>query len=352
MRLGQLFAIALYALLTSGCAEMTHFNRARDIRDHSAIFIDAKQRGIFTVNQVTCAEPSPDALSALSASEGLSGSSGGTTVAQSLAISEAAGSIGLRTQSIQLMRDHMYRLCEAYQSGAISAITFEVLHRRFQTTMLGILAVEQLTGALRAPAIVLGGSAAQGNAQAIAQLTALRETQTTQLAAARHDVDVAQAADQTARQDVTTKQAAFDAATDAAAKASAQTALTAAQATAQQKAADLLAAQGVVSGRQAALAATDRAMVLAQATGSATSIGTIESQTRTAVDMAAVAAAVQNIVDHTMNLSNSPDLCAMILAETIYIDDPNSSRRRVNLAAPIVTQCLEEFRQNRVTRAM
>jgi len=36
------------------------------------------------------------------------------------ALAEQSGSISLRTQSIQLMRDAMYRACEAYLSGGIS----------------------------------------------------------------------------------------------------------------------------------------------------------------------------------------------------------------------------------------
>ena len=110
-----------------------------------------------------CAEPSPDALSALSASgaikidtpKGFSGATQG-------AFAETAGSIGLRTQSIQLMRDAMYRLCEGAMNGYLGNAAFETLHRRFQNSMVAILAVEQLTGAVRAPALTLNSGAAVG----------------------------------------------------------------------------------------------------------------------------------------------------------------------------------------------
>ena len=120
-----------------------------------------------------CAEPSPDALSALSASgaikidtpKGFSGAAQG-------ALAEAAGSIGLRTQSIQLMRDAMYRLCEGAMNGYLGNAAFETLHRRFQNSMVAILAIEQLTGAVRAPALTLNSSASVGPpAKQIADMT-------------------------------------------------------------------------------------------------------------------------------------------------------------------------------------
>src|SRR5688572_7845325 len=166
-RMKKITLIGLLAgsMIVSGCANMTHLTRTRSMGQqgpggkNQVFFIDAKQRALFQRQGVVCAEPSPDALSALAASQGLTvATPDGTSVGQSLSIAEAAGAIGLRTQSIQLMRDHMYRVCEGYLSGAVSGITFQLMHRRFQTTVVGILAIEQLTGAMRAPAIVLGGS--------------------------------------------------------------------------------------------------------------------------------------------------------------------------------------------------
>jgi hypothetical protein len=83
-----------------------------------------------------CAEPSPDALSALATTVGLSLSNADRDYTANFALSEAGGSIGLRTQSIQLIRDSMYRLCEGYLSGALNEVAFETLHRRFQSSMV------------------------------------------------------------------------------------------------------------------------------------------------------------------------------------------------------------------------
>lgn len=45
----------------------------------------------------------------------------------------------------------MYRNCEAYALGGASSIGLGTLQRRFQSTMVAILAIEQLTGAVRVP---------------------------------------------------------------------------------------------------------------------------------------------------------------------------------------------------------
>ena len=117
----------------------------------------SKDLGLITV---TCAEPSPDALSALSTSVG--GSVTDPKVALNLAIaaSESAASIGLRTQSIQLLRDGMYRLCEAYAGRALDGPEYNRQLRRYQNLMLGLLAVEQITGAVVARQATLGDGSA------------------------------------------------------------------------------------------------------------------------------------------------------------------------------------------------
>src|SRR5262245_1696768 len=129
-------ALLLPALL-SACGYMTTVMRPYDAKVNS-VAIDAKQRVVISVAPqevksdpgkrllpVVCAEPSPDALSALSSGFGLSGSyKDKAELANSLSLAEAAGSIGLRTQSIQLMRDAMYRLCEGYMAGAIDPLAF------------------------------------------------------------------------------------------------------------------------------------------------------------------------------------------------------------------------------------
>ena len=181
------------------CAELTHLTRERPNFDKRQVvtYVDAKQRIVASslrkvrapenaheydeegnlkklkyIDEVAiCAEPSPDALSAIAASQGLSLTNNNVEAALNSAFSEGASSIGLRTQSIQLMRDAMYRLCEAHLSGAVGDLAFETMHRRFQSSMVAILAIEQLTGAITPQQTALSGEASVTSAEQIAKLT-------------------------------------------------------------------------------------------------------------------------------------------------------------------------------------
>lgn len=148
--------------MLGGCASWTNYTAPIDLRKGS-VSIDVKQRVVFSQERndittdgaktterkrtVVCAEPSPDALTVIGASGGLSLNSGkGQAANAALAIAEQGASIGLRTQSIQLLRDAMYRLCEGYAAGSISDADFASMQRRYQSTMMGLIAIEQLTG--------------------------------------------------------------------------------------------------------------------------------------------------------------------------------------------------------------
>lgn len=89
----------------------------------AGVFIDAEQRAVLSNQRtdrdlrVVCAEPAPDALSAIAAQAGVSVSDISTAVSAEGGVSEAAANIGLRTQTIQTLRDGFYRVCEAYMNG-------------------------------------------------------------------------------------------------------------------------------------------------------------------------------------------------------------------------------------------
>jgi hypothetical protein len=309
-------------------------------------FIDAKQRAVYSVLKndqiVTCAEPSPDALSALAASQGL-GVSNGTnlSVNEAMSISEAAGSIGLRTQSIQLMRDAMFRICEGYVSGALSKGSFETLHRRLQSSMVAILAIEQLTGAVKAQQIVLGGGASTGAAEQIEKLTqATADAQTTFDSA---DTDSKKAAEELAARKKTldAAQAAATAAPDDSAK---QTALADAQTKydEQKKASDAAddktaksksAYEAIDAGRKAALSG----MTNANSTGQ---IGAISGGQLSDGAAQSVSEAVQNIVSSALDLQFSNEFCTTILVADTYKDIAPSS--------PAAAKCIEILNETKL----
>ncbi len=170
--------LALSALGLSACASignMTAVNKKETLGSGlngkgfapAGVFIDAEQRAVLSNRRedknlrIVCAEPAPDALSAIAAQAGVSVSDVSNAVSAEGGVSEAAANIGLRTQTIQTLRDGFYRLCEAYMNG-LSEEQYSIMLRRYQTNMIALLAIEQLTGAVRGGDAVVSASAGSG----------------------------------------------------------------------------------------------------------------------------------------------------------------------------------------------
>jgi len=108
-----------------------------------------------------CAEPPPDVFTALASSLGAEVSlsksaTPDTALAAKLAttLSENAATIE-RTQTVNILREVMYRNCERYLSGAISPEELIVQAARDQQLIVQVLAVEQITGVARAQSTAL-----------------------------------------------------------------------------------------------------------------------------------------------------------------------------------------------------
>lgn len=145
-----LVAVAAIALI-GGCANLSTIDRKTEIPNYGlAIHLDASQRVVLSdKNGFACAEPSPDALQAFAAAIGASVADPVSKAASlSSAMNASAASIGLRTQSITLMRETLYRLCEAARNKSLSPVDVAQLLQRSQDLTLAILAIEQLTGAV------------------------------------------------------------------------------------------------------------------------------------------------------------------------------------------------------------
>ena len=177
------------SILLAGC---THFRTPRHITavdtEGIAIHLDAHERLVLYRAQQYCAEPSPDALQAYASALGVGGSApliGALSVAATQ--QSIAGSIGLRTQTITIMRDALFRMCEAYHNGILGDVMVATLLGRSQDLTAVILAVEQLTGAVAANQVVLTSSS---SANASANLVANNEALTT----ARKSLDEREAA--------------------------------------------------------------------------------------------------------------------------------------------------------------
>ena len=175
--------LSLVVTLTAcNTAEQKSINFKFSPTDGDSRLIDAKQRAIISVKRhvltangqqvqgldgnpvtdlIVCTEPSPDALQATAAALAGSNSSESVLHVLNLAISssESVASIGLRTQTIQLLRDAYFRLCEAFLNDGIDSIAYDVLQRRFQNQIIALLAVEQLTGTVKASQAAVNSSA-------------------------------------------------------------------------------------------------------------------------------------------------------------------------------------------------
>lgn len=171
-------AVLCFGLGLTGCA---HFNTAFRTynNQNNSVMVDVKQRAIIAgagghdtnYRPIICAEPSPDALSAYAAE--LAGSI--TTPQQikgdfAAAFQEGSAYVGLRTQSIQLLRDSMYRLCESHMNGAIDDKEYGLLARRYQKNMVALLAIEQLTGTVKVNPITINTQGSASMDQTIDQI--------------------------------------------------------------------------------------------------------------------------------------------------------------------------------------
>ncbi len=136
---------ALTMMPLMGCS--SYIFRTFDVDSGENLSIDARQRVVLVTHQggktrdrtVVCAEPSPDVLTARAASGSASGAAtlptaaGGGTEQSSFsgsvagASSEAAASIAMRSKTIQLLRDGLFRACEAYMNGGIDQHQYNVV---------------------------------------------------------------------------------------------------------------------------------------------------------------------------------------------------------------------------------
>ncbi len=176
-------------LLLSGCGGnfySIHHKDHLDQKKSTVIVTDAKQRflltniaekGANTTDQEAemyrrfCAEPSPDVFTALGQAASGKFGFGQTSDPKNLEIaiqgaysnSETASAIQ-RTQTINMLKEMMYRTCERFLNGQIGKWQYPIIAARDQRIMTSILAIEQLTGVVTPKPVVIAstGSASTG----------------------------------------------------------------------------------------------------------------------------------------------------------------------------------------------
>ena len=86
-------------------------------------------------------------------------------------MSEAVASIAMRTQTIQLLRDGLFRACEAYMNGAIDQHQYNIILLNIDRLMVTLLGVDAIGGMGMAPAVAIGATSA-ATANAVGQANA------------------------------------------------------------------------------------------------------------------------------------------------------------------------------------
>lgn len=343
------------AMLLAGCGgNFESIFRTTESEKFNVSFVDAKQRGIMvtkvnaikkwngvdtTVQEVrACAEPSPDVLASVAASFAASANVPDKVAAEFAgAVTGSAASIGLRTQSIQLMRDALYRVCEAYAAGAIDGFQMRTLQIRYQNMIVGLLAIEQLTGAVRGPTATTGGTAAGGTAsdavaisKQLEAIAARRKTLTAELETRKKAETDAQAERDKAKAPVDAATAAGNNPTDDQNKKLAETEDALKTATAARAAAESELADNATQ-REGLLAALERSKT-ASASTTSTATSTLPPEPLKPETAEKVAQAVQNIVKDVINQDNTLEGCIELMAALISRQSPQDDTNRAVLS--------------------
>lgn len=125
-----------------------------------AIHLDALQRVVLAKSDIVCPEPTPGALqayaSALALGVNIPGVGGGEA---QQALAASAASIGLRTNAVEVLRDYLFSLCLASYNGQITQFDYAHQLGRTQFLVLGLHAIEKLTGTVAAHQVALGMNA-------------------------------------------------------------------------------------------------------------------------------------------------------------------------------------------------
>jgi hypothetical protein len=113
---------------------------------------------------VVCAEPQPDAIravarelaAAIKAEAPATAGAAKADAGVSLGAREAVASLAIRTPTVQLMRDALYRACEGIINGVLDRSHVQFIASRLDNIMIGLHAIDGLTDRRAAPAVAIG----------------------------------------------------------------------------------------------------------------------------------------------------------------------------------------------------
>lgn len=144
------FSLFFLINLCSGCSKFSI-----DGTEATSITLNATERLVLAANHagtdhqsfVVCAEPSPDALKGVDFLIALNGDGpgGNSNLGIASSYNETLAQLGKRTSTIQLLRDALYRACEAHLNGMLSKEQYRELLYGYDDLVLTLLAIEGIT---------------------------------------------------------------------------------------------------------------------------------------------------------------------------------------------------------------
>ena len=183
MKLHQCMVLAAVGLSVAGCQGGTIY-RKDTLGEINVLSVDARQRLVLQGNvgsdRVVCTEPSPDAISAqavqLAASAAITNGGNQANAQLASGFSESVASIAMRTQTIQMLRDGYFRLCEARLNNLISKEEYRTTIAFVDEFIATVAAIEAIGGTVQTPpvAIYVGGKATAGKESAEADAEAAK----------------------------------------------------------------------------------------------------------------------------------------------------------------------------------
>lgn len=326
-RFRNLIAIVGAGLTLTACADLFTVGRVTEIPSRGtsetqparAIHLDAQQRLVIATAQGYCAEPSPDAIAAYATALGFDLDLFGQNPASlTQALKNDAASIGLRTQSVTLMRDILYRMCEASHNGHLSDTEVTAFLRRSQDLIAVVLAIEQLTDAVAAKQAILTPSAEASASANLVSNHQLLDQMEKDVQEKEKDVAEKKEVVEEKKAAVNDAQSKLDEATDSK-KQEAERAFSEAEEQVKTAEDELEAAKKRLKEakkvRDTIKALRDAALANAKAetTGTGQSSPVIRLNPLSGRATEAVADAVENMVKKVLNKSDMPDVCLSYL---------------------------------------
>lgn len=144
--------IYLFAASFTLCAGCSYIHKpfSIDKGEKTSLSIDARQRTILSAEtkdgRKVCAEPSPDALVSIAAAGSFQVPIGTEKLIDAKGkTAESITALGTRTTTVQLLRDSLYRACEAYMNGALNNKEYKMLLVMFDDFVLTLFAIDELS---------------------------------------------------------------------------------------------------------------------------------------------------------------------------------------------------------------